>query len=114
MELSFSEGLPLLWQDLLPGGKQDNRLAFIKVWTVVRLHSGNISGLSESREEFKLIGNVPGLMEPLLLGKHAASQESRIVPIATSGEQSTMAFIIIHGDINHSKGGHSRPASSAG
>jgi hypothetical protein len=71
LELSFSERLPLLWQDLSPVGKQDNRLAFIKVLTVVRLLTGNINGLSESKGELRPTANGPGLMEHLLLVRRA-------------------------------------------
>ena len=62
----------MLWQDLLLGGKQDNRLAFIKGLIVVRLLTGNINGLSESKGESRPTANGPDLMEPLLLGKHVA------------------------------------------
>jgi hypothetical protein len=55
----------------------------------------------ESKEELRRIGNKPGLMEYLLLEKHAVWQENRIVPVVTSGEQSTMTSII---NINFSKG----------
>jgi hypothetical protein len=62
----------LQWLGLSPGGKQDNRLVFIKVLTVVKLLLGNFGILRGNKDELRPTGSVPGLMEISLLERRAA------------------------------------------